>query len=297
MSSHRMEDGNAWMEEVAQLELPLPLKSEDEDDGSQTAFPLACHYMHQTNDLHPAMCPDLSHHCTRCCQRRRIPEPPSQNWLRHQVTPSVSMNVPHFSVPPEELISRVGGVTTIPTAASSAAMAPHVQQRRGSLPKESRKIFITHSSDLSCEMIGLVDLLSKHGFQPSMDTIDETFTNMDITTWEDTIIKDSSTPIIVAISPRYKADIEGRVVHTKYIHSMMQHEFIQQGSLNFRFIPVLFLDASQKDVPGWLQNTRVYRWPRDADDLLLRLLREERFVPPPVPVELGVVITTVAATP
>ncbi|XP_077437256.1 E3 ubiquitin ligase TRAF3IP2-like [Vanacampus margaritifer] len=295
-----MEGANAWKEEVEQLELPLPLKSEDEDDESQTAFPLACHYMHQTNDLHPAMSHDLSHHSALCCQRCRSPEPPSQNWLRRQVTPSVSVNVPHFSVPPEELISRVGGVTRIQTAASSAAA--HVQQRRGSLPKESRKIFITHSSDLSREMIGLVDFLSKHGFQPSMDTVDGPLTNMDIATWEDAIIKDPSIPIIVAISPRYKADIEGRVVrtralHTKYIHSMMQHEFIQQGSLNLRFIPVLFLDVSQKDVPSWLQNTRVYRWPRDTDDLLLRLLREERFAPPPVPVELSVIITTAAATP
>ncbi|XP_051941400.1 E3 ubiquitin ligase TRAF3IP2-like [Hippocampus zosterae] len=136
-----------------------------------------------------------------------------------------------------------------------------------------------------------------------VDTADGPLTNTNVSTWENTIMKDPSTLIIVAISPRYKADIESCVVntrgglHTKYIYSMMQHEFIQQGSLNFRFIPVLFLEASQKDVPRWLQNTRVYRWPRDTDDLLLRLLREERFVPPPVPVELTVFITPVVATP
>lgn len=41
-----MEDGNGWTEEPEQLELPLPLESDDEDDGNQLFFPLACRYMH-----------------------------------------------------------------------------------------------------------------------------------------------------------------------------------------------------------------------------------------------------------
>uniref|UniRef100_A0A3B3DHW8 SEFIR domain-containing protein n=1 Tax=Oryzias melastigma TaxID=30732 RepID=A0A3B3DHW8_ORYME len=106
--------------------------------------------------------------------------------------------------------------------------------------------------------------------------------------------KQPSTLVIIAISPKYKADTDecptdSHALHTKYIHNMMQNEFIQEGCLNFRFIPVLFLGASQNVVPGWLQNTRVYRWPQDTEDLLLRLFRVERYIPPPVPAELALI--------
>ncbi|XP_051942686.1 E3 ubiquitin ligase TRAF3IP2-like [Hippocampus zosterae] len=161
-----MEDGNDWTEEPEQLEPPLPLKSDDEDDGNQLFFPLASRYMH-TNNFHPGMCHGLSRHCAVCCQWRRSPELPSKNWIRRQVPPAVSVNVPHFSTPPEELVSRVGDGMPIQTAAYSAASS-HIARRRRSLPKESRNIFITYSSDLSCEMIGLVDFLSKNGFQPAV---------------------------------------------------------------------------------------------------------------------------------
>ncbi|XP_049917850.1 E3 ubiquitin ligase TRAF3IP2-like [Epinephelus moara] len=307
------------------LEPPLPLRSDDEWQHCRPSLPPQ-HYMHNYN-LHRTMdvryyhyagaeqynrnpvnrypaTPQPCHHSAPC--QLRSPWDNSQNWLqRHHhllndsvAQGSVSVNVPQFSVPPVEGVSQVSVMNLGPTGAEASVSHPQEKRRTISLPDECRNVFITYSSDISSEIVPFVDFLTKRGFRPAIDIFDNPIRRMDINKWKDSYLKDPSTLTIIAISPKYKADIEGSVVdshglHTKYIHSIMQSEFIQQGSLNFRFIPLLFLNASQKHVPCWLQNTRIYRWPQDTEDLLLRLLREERYVPPPVPLELTLIITPV----
>lgn len=46
--------------------------------------------------------------------------------------------------------------------------------------------------------------------------------------------------------------------------------------------PSLLLSPLQHHVPSWLQNTHIYRWPRDQDDILRRLMRVEKYTPPPI---------------
>ncbi|XP_036941767.1 E3 ubiquitin ligase TRAF3IP2-like [Acanthopagrus latus] len=154
-----------------------------------------------------------------------------------------------------------------------------------SLPDECRNVFITYSVDIAGEMLPFAKFLTDQGFEPAIDIFDNPLRRMGITKWMDRYLNDKSVLIIVVISPKYKEDVEGdgddeHGLHTKYIHNQIQNEFIQQGCLNFRLVPVLFPNATKRHVPNWLQSTRIYRWPQDTQDLLLRLLREERYIIP-----------------
>ncbi|XP_035023079.1 E3 ubiquitin ligase TRAF3IP2 [Hippoglossus stenolepis] len=314
------EDNSQLQSDEEELEPPLPLRSDDEWQHYSPFLP-PHHCTHNyglphTTDVrcYPSAAegqydlrfPPQPRPLSASGQHSRPCDDPPTWFQRHDncmsdgVTQAgVSVNVPQFSVPPIMGVSQVSVMNLSPAGAEAPVSHPLERRRTVSLPDECRNIFITYSSDVCSEMVPFVDFLTKQGFRPAIDLFDDPIRSLDINKWKDRYLKDPSYLIIIAISPKYKADIEGLVVdslglHTKYIHSMMQNEFIQQGSLNFRFIPVLFLSASQKHVPSWLQNTRVYRWPHDTEDLLLRLLREERYVPPPVPMELTLIIRPVA---
>lgn len=286
--------------EEVELERPLPLRSDEEWQlYNPYSHPHPYGDCHSTCSTVNRFIPQTWHHSFPCHNTHTWQHSPNPNWLPNQefflgtaslpVPCSVSVNVPHFSVPP------VGGV--LQASVGAVGSGSHEQERRSAFgcPDECRNIFITYSSDASSEIIPFVEFLTQQGFRPTIDTFD----SPDINVWRDGFLKDPSTLIIIALSPKYKADIEGTAVdnhglHTKYLHSVMQNEFIGQGSLNFRFIPVLFLNASQDHIPSWLQNTRVYHWPHHAEDLLLRLLWKERYAPPPVAMELSVIIKPVA---
>ncbi|KAM9704334.1 E3 ubiquitin ligase TRAF3IP2 isoform 2-T7 [Menidia menidia] len=220
------------------------------------------------------------------------PNPAEQHWERlpnHQLYDPKNRKVLHGSGPQREPLPR----DVIQEASVDLSFLPGAGTREVrktvSLPEESRNLFITYSVDTAKEIIPFIRFLIGQGFNPAIDMFDNPIRRMDITKWMDRYLNDKSVLIIVVISPKYREDVEGggddeHGLHTKYIHNQIQNEFIQQGCLNFRLVPVLFPNATKRHVPGWLQSTRIYRWPLDTQDLLLRLLREERYVlPPPSP--------------
>ncbi|TSL68223.1 Adapter protein CIKS [Bagarius yarrelli] len=162
------------------------------------------------------------------------------------------------------------------------------------LSKEQRKVFVTYemdSKDHLKEVIKFVTLLRNNGFDTHIDVFEQQLYSISKIDIMERYLNEKDYLIIMIISQRYfetvkdaggGVDRDERTSNTVYIHKQLQSEFIQNGCKNFRVVPVLFPGAKKSYVPFWLQNTHLYSWPRDRDDILRRLMRVEKYIPPPV---------------
>ncbi|XP_072293971.1 uncharacterized protein traf3ip2l [Eucyclogobius newberryi] len=162
------------------------------------------------------------------------------------------------------------------------------------LSLEQRRVFVTYEADSDKhvnEVISFVALLRHNGFDTHIDIFEQQFRSISKIDFMERYLSEKEYLIIIIISPKYFSTVtappmgheqDERTFNTVYIHKQLQNEFIQNGSKNFRFIPILFPGAQKRHVPAWLQNTNVYSWPRDRDDILRRLMRVEKYNPPPI---------------
>lgn len=162
------------------------------------------------------------------------------------------------------------------------------------LSLEQRRVFVTYEADNDKhvnEIINFVALLRHNGFDTHIDIFEQQFRSISKIDFMERYLSEKEYLIIIIISPKYYETVtaspvglenDERTFNTVYIHKQLQNEFIQNGSKNFRFIPIVFPGAKKCHVPNWLQNTHVYEWPLHRDDILRRLMRVEKYNPPPV---------------
>ncbi|KAK5907816.1 hypothetical protein CesoFtcFv8_005627 [Champsocephalus esox] len=175
-------------------------------------------------------------------------------------------------------------------------MAPAKQKQPHSTPLslEQRRVFVTYEADNDKhvnEIINFVALLRHNGFDTHIDIFEQQFRSISKIDFMERYLSEKEYLIIIIISPKYYETVtssvgglesDERTFNTVYIHKQLQNEFIQNGSKNFRFIPIVFPGAKKCHVPNWLQNTHVYEWPLHRDDILRRLMRIEKYNPPQI---------------
>ncbi|XP_015217233.1 uncharacterized protein traf3ip2l isoform X1 [Lepisosteus oculatus] len=193
----------------------------------------------------------------------------------------------------------LAGCTRPGTNSTQSAYTPTDPRKRSvtsssPLPLEQRKVFVTYEADSDKhvhEIIQFVALLRRNGFDTRIDVFEQQFKSISKIDFMEKYISEKDYLIIIVISPKYYETVthshismenDENTLNTVYIHKQLQNEFIQNGSKNFRFIPILFPGARKCHVPTWLQNTHIYWWPKDRDDILRRLMRVEKYNPPPI---------------
>ncbi|XP_056109982.1 uncharacterized protein traf3ip2l isoform X1 [Rhinichthys klamathensis goyatoka] len=203
---------------------------------------------------------------------------------------------PHYQMPcwPSRLensrhsaseFTHSGHTSPHPRAKLTASTAP--------LSLEQRKVFVTYEADSEKhvkEIINFVALLRHNGFYTHIDMFEQQFKSISKIDFMERYISEKDYLIIIVISPKYHEIVTNasfymendETLNTVYIHKQLQNEFIQNGARNYRFIPILFPGAKKCHVPSWLQSTQIFTWPRDRDDILRRLMRVEKYNPPPI---------------
>ncbi|KAK3101771.1 hypothetical protein FSP39_006230 [Pinctada imbricata] len=138
-----------------------------------------------------------------------------------------------------------------------------------------------HSNTHIREVVTLCQCLQEIGFAIKCDMMDDLFKGQDLNChqWIDTWFNKAKF-VLFCISPRYHeyisvgteeetrnqretAEPNNNRFHTRYIFDRARSEFINNNSLNYRFIPVVFRNsgATTKDGPEFLQSTLWYTYP------------------------------------
>ncbi|KAK7888767.1 hypothetical protein WMY93_024327 [Mugilogobius chulae] len=256
---------------MGSLEQPLSLRS----------LPPSSEFRHHT--LSPYSCAPQEAPCCAQCPPEQFNRGPTVNkpvWPQYQYPGGARPIYPGDFRLPAPAYTHIGNNVLAKEKMSSMSSPLSLEQRR---------VFVTYEADSDKhvnEVISFVALLRHNGFDTHIDIFEQQFRSISKIDFMERYLSEKEYLIIIIISPKYYSTVtatptdheqDERTFNTVYIHKQLQNEFIQNGSKNFRFIPILFPGAKRCHVPAWLQNTNVYSWPRDRDDILRRLMRVEKY--------------------
>ncbi|XP_067287285.1 E3 ubiquitin ligase TRAF3IP2 [Pseudorasbora parva] len=254
--------------------------------------PRSLHSFPPSEDMHLHPSPLYPNAHLQCCGHFRPPPPPHHMTPVHYCSSRAGHQLPYR---PSGQMMQYRQVDRRFSENGHASLNPRqAGQCITHLSQEQRKVFVTYEADSEAhlkEILKFVALLRNNGFDMHIDVFEQQLNSISKIDCMERYLNEKDYLIIIIISSRYYETVSGininmdsdeRTSNTVYIHKQLQSEFIQNGCRNYRFIPILFPGAKKSHVPTWLQNTYIYSWPNDRDDILRRLMRVEKYTPPPI---------------
>ncbi|XP_076822815.1 E3 ubiquitin ligase TRAF3IP2-like [Clavelina lepadiformis] len=156
-----------------------------------------------------------------------------------------------------------------------------------------KNVFITHAfgrDEINLKtVLEIAQKLRANSIDVICDMFEQEEKTESVATWLDK--HEKSNFVMIIMNPKYKQIVcengtqqfdpeREEELQTKYIYRRIHDEYIKSGSLNKRFIPVLIENAESSHVPGWLQDTKKFKWPNDFEDIVFRIFGKEKYQKP-----------------
>lgn len=141
-------------------------------------------------------------------------------------------------------------------------------------------LYEKESSSVMSDVLSLETALKVAGIFPRVDYREEELRGLNKNRWLEDCMESSSV-IIICVNPsfksiiksyRTKSDEDDANSETYFLMDMLITKYRSEACRNYNVLPLLIAGAKYMDSPVWLQNTIVYRWPKDCEKLIQRIL-------------------------
>ncbi|CAK8676772.1 unnamed protein product [Clavelina lepadiformis] len=155
-----------------------------------------------------------------------------------------------------------------------------------------KKVFITYANEDESHMRTIVQIsqtLLRNSIEVTVDVLEQKEKAESVSKWLDKNLQKCDF-VLICVSPKYyeivledeprQSDQQENNVNTRYIYRRIHNEYIHQGAINKRFIPVLVGTGKSSHVPGWLHDTKIFQWPDEYEDIIYRIFGQEKYIKP-----------------